>query len=215
MKRGGPLLLLVIAGAALRAVQYFRGGSLWVDEAALALNLAARSFSELFSPLDLAQAAPAGFLAVEKALLVAFGRGELALRLFPFLASLAALFLFLRLATGPDGARRPLRRAVRPRDRTDRLRGATQHTRPTSRRRSPSSPSPPFLRGPDGPPGAGAAAAGLAACFSRNPSFSFSPAGGFRPSRGDPANQRPPGAPSPGAAWSLGVASFCGRSIAW
>ena len=69
-----------------------------MDEAALALNLAGRPFRELFAPLDLAQLAPWGFLAVEKALFGLFGRNELGLRLLPFLSSLLSLVLFERLS---------------------------------------------------------------------------------------------------------------------
>ena len=93
----GFLLLLVLLGAALRGVQYFSRGSLWLDEAAVALNLASRPFKELFAPLDLAQVAPWGFLAIEKGLLALFGRNELGLRLLPFVSSLLSLVLFERL----------------------------------------------------------------------------------------------------------------------
>jgi hypothetical protein len=93
----GFLLLLVLVGAVLRGVQYFSKSSLRVDEAALALNLLGRSFRELFEPLDLAQVAPWGFLAIEKGLFGLFGRSELGLRLLPFLASLLSLVLFERL----------------------------------------------------------------------------------------------------------------------
>ena len=98
MKTRRIVAALVLIGVALRAVQYFSGGSLWVDEAALALNLASRSFGELFRPLDLAQVAPWGFLLIEKGLLSVFGRSALGLRLLPFVASLGALILFARLA---------------------------------------------------------------------------------------------------------------------
>lgn len=94
----GFLLLLVLVGAVLRGVQYFSKSSLRVDEAALALNLLGRSFRELFEPLDLAQVAPWGFLAVEKGLFGLFGRNELGLRLLPFLSSLLSLVFFERLS---------------------------------------------------------------------------------------------------------------------
>ncbi len=87
----------MLLGAAARGVQYFSRSSLWLDEAALALNLAARPFRELFAPLDLAQVAPWGFLAIEKGLLGLFGRNELGLRLLPFISSLLSLILFERL----------------------------------------------------------------------------------------------------------------------
>ena len=94
----GFLLFLVLVGAVLRGVQYFSKSSLRVDEAALALNLLGRSFRELFEPLDLAQVAPWGFLAVEKGLFGLFGRNELGLRLLPFFLSLLSLVFFERLS---------------------------------------------------------------------------------------------------------------------
>jgi hypothetical protein len=93
----GFLLFLVLVGSVLRGVQYFSRSSLWVDEAAVALNLTSRPLRELFSPLDLAQVAPWGFLAVEKGLLGLFGRNELGLRLLPFISSLLSLALFERV----------------------------------------------------------------------------------------------------------------------
>lgn len=69
-----------------------------MDEAAVALNLMdAGSWAEVLRPGHL-QAAPALFLLFEKASLDLFGPSELALRLLPLLASIAALFLFARLA---------------------------------------------------------------------------------------------------------------------
>ncbi len=48
--------------------------------------------------LDYNQAAPFGFLALERIAFLAFGQSEYALRLLPFLASIAALFLFYEVA---------------------------------------------------------------------------------------------------------------------
>jgi uncharacterized membrane protein len=88
----------IVLGAAVRIVQYAANRSLWLDESALALNIIDRSAGALLGPLALAQAAPPGFLLAEKGLTHLFGKGELALRLFPLLASLAALVLFALLA---------------------------------------------------------------------------------------------------------------------
>ncbi len=85
-------------GVALRAAEYLLNSALYVDEGALAMNLINRSFAGLFQPLDANQAAPAGFLVLEKAALLAFGLSEYALRLFPFLFSIAALILFYSVA---------------------------------------------------------------------------------------------------------------------
>jgi hypothetical protein len=90
--------LLSLWGAALRLVQYLHHRSLWFDEASLALNILNRSYSSLIRPLDYDQGAPVGFLFVERFVGVHLGFGEFALRLIPFLASIAALILFYRVA---------------------------------------------------------------------------------------------------------------------
>ena len=87
----------------MRLRQFFAGRSLWLDEAMLARNLTARSFAGLLRPLDLNQAAPAGFLWLVKALTLVAGTDEWVLRLIPLLAGLAslpALWLLARRATG-------------------------------------------------------------------------------------------------------------------
>ncbi|MEB3280802.1 MAG: glycosyltransferase family 39 protein [Lyngbya sp.] len=87
----------VIFGVLVRLVQYLNNRSLWFDEANLALNIVNRSYLQLLSPLDNNQAAPPGFLWIEKLSIQVFGNTEYALRLFPFIAgivSLVALFLF-------------------------------------------------------------------------------------------------------------------------
>jgi hypothetical protein len=91
---------LVAAGAAARIWRWFANRSLWGDEGFLAINLLERSFAGLALPLAHGQAAPLGFLWLEKACALAFGEGERALRLVPLLASLAALPVFLRVARG-------------------------------------------------------------------------------------------------------------------
>jgi Dolichyl-phosphate-mannose-protein mannosyltransferase len=92
------VIAAVALGSAIRITQYVTNRSLWLDESALALNVIDRSAGALLGPLAFAQAAPPGFLLVEKGLTHIFGRGEYALRLFPLLASLAALLLFALLA---------------------------------------------------------------------------------------------------------------------
>ncbi|MBD2104795.1 glycosyltransferase family 39 protein [Leptolyngbya sp. FACHB-261] len=79
-------------------VQYASNRSLWADEAVLALNIIDRSFLELLQPLDYDQGAPVGFLMIEKLAVQALGNHEYALRLFPLLTGIAALFLLYELA---------------------------------------------------------------------------------------------------------------------
>jgi len=89
--------LLILAGALLRIRQYLTGRSLWVDEAMLALNIVERDIAGLLQPLDYDQGAPVGFLLVEKGVSALLGKHEFALRLFPLLVGLAALWLFYLL----------------------------------------------------------------------------------------------------------------------
>lgn len=93
-------------GALLRTIQYAARGSMWLDELAIAINVSERGMWQLlFRPLELRQIAPPGFLFLEKLGTELLGAGEAGLRLFPWLASLASLFLFwrvaVRFASGP------------------------------------------------------------------------------------------------------------------
>lgn len=92
------LWLLAAVGGLVRVVLYVANRSLWFDEAALALNLINRPFHRLFSPLDFGQAAPIGFLMIEHSAARGLGYSEYALRLFPLLSGLVALFGFVVLA---------------------------------------------------------------------------------------------------------------------
>jgi 4-amino-4-deoxy-L-arabinose transferase-like glycosyltransferase len=99
---------LVALGVLLRLRQYLFARSLWLDETLLSLNVLERSFGGLLEPLEWNQQAPIGFLLAQKLAVLAFGSGEHALRLVPFLAGIASLLL-LRLV-----ARRVLPREAVP-----------------------------------------------------------------------------------------------------
>ena len=73
--------------AAVMAELFFWAGArpLWLDEQMIALNLRDRSTVQLAGPLWLAQAAPFGWLALQRAALVSFGTSEIVLRLVPML----------------------------------------------------------------------------------------------------------------------------------
>ena len=87
-------------GATLRVIQYAAQGSMWLDELSIAVNVAGRDLGSLvFEALDHRQVAPPGFLGLEKLGGLLLGHREAGLRLFPWLASLAALPLFWRVAT--------------------------------------------------------------------------------------------------------------------
>ena|SRR5205823_3801628 len=73
--------------------------SLWLDEFYIALNIVQRSFSQLLQPLDFHQAAPIGFLLIEKAAVQPFGNTEYALRLFPLFSGIVALLFLYKLAS--------------------------------------------------------------------------------------------------------------------
>lgn len=92
-------LIFVVLGAAIRLIQYSHNRSLWFDEVNLALNIVNRSYSELAQTLDHNQAAPLGFLWIEKLATQVLGNNEYALRLFPLISSLVALSVFYRLVS--------------------------------------------------------------------------------------------------------------------
>jgi len=96
--QGWWLALLLLTGSALRIAPFLLDRSLWLDEAKLALNVVERSPGQLWKPLDYEQAAPVGFLLLEKAAVTAFGERERALRLVPLLAALGALWSFFFVA---------------------------------------------------------------------------------------------------------------------
>jgi uncharacterized membrane protein len=85
---------LIALGIVLRLARYLSNRPLWGDEAALALKILENPVSELAGPSMGNQVAPLGFLLAEKLAIALFGDGELALRLFPLICSIAALPLF-------------------------------------------------------------------------------------------------------------------------
>lgn len=94
-------------GVVLRTVQYGAQASLWLDELALAHTIVVRDLVRLVTePLAYQQVAPAGFLVLQKIATSALGTGELGFRVVPWLASIAALFVFWRVAIRllPQGA---------------------------------------------------------------------------------------------------------------
>ncbi len=88
--------LIVILGVALRLRRYLQDRGVMHDEAQLAMNVMSKSLGQLlFHPLDLGdQAAPVGFLFLQKIAIGLFGKSEWAVRLVPFLAAVIALPLF-------------------------------------------------------------------------------------------------------------------------
>ena len=86
-------------GIAVRAVAFANCRSLGLDEARLAVNIAARSFAGLLSPLALDQSAPPLFLWAERLAITLFGPSDCALRVLPVAAGIAVALLMYPLAT--------------------------------------------------------------------------------------------------------------------
>lgn len=93
----------VLLGIALRLRQYLLNNSLTGDEASLAFNLVNRNFRELTQLLDYHQAAPIGFLYIEKLLIIFFGNHDYVMKLFPLFAGCLAVYLIYKVARASFG----------------------------------------------------------------------------------------------------------------
>jgi hypothetical protein len=93
----------ILIGISLRLRQYLLNPSLWADEASLAVNLVTRSFGELTQLLDYHQAAPIGFLFIEKLSIVIFGNHDYVMRLFPLFSGILAIYLIYKIARASFG----------------------------------------------------------------------------------------------------------------
>ena len=91
--------LFVALGLFARVMRYALRFPLWDDESFLCVNFISRSYAELLQPLDFHQVAPILFLWIERGAVRLLGYSELVLRLFPFLCSIASVFLFRRTAS--------------------------------------------------------------------------------------------------------------------
>jgi Dolichyl-phosphate-mannose-protein mannosyltransferase len=89
---------LVAIALALRLTYFLLNPSLSNDEASLALNLMHRSYAGVLERLDFNQAAPPGFLLLQKLAIDVFGASTYSLRLLPFLAGAAASLLVYPVA---------------------------------------------------------------------------------------------------------------------
>jgi hypothetical protein len=97
-------LAMGVAGVAARFYALLQRGSLWQDEATLALNVLGRSYGALLAPLDWAQTAPPLYLWLVRATATMLGGREWTFRLWPFLAGAALLPLVWFLARRVAGA---------------------------------------------------------------------------------------------------------------
>jgi len=90
---------VVALGLFARLLWFCYDPSLWNDEASLAWNIIKYDFSKIaVTPLDDLQAAPPGYLLVEKVFGGWGNYSELSLRLFSLLCGVAALLLFVKLS---------------------------------------------------------------------------------------------------------------------
>ncbi len=89
--------LIIFIGITLRLLMFFQNRNLIIDEANIVRNLYERDFTELLQPLKYEQYAPPLFLWIEEMLSLIFGYGEKALKLYPMLCGIAALFVFWHL----------------------------------------------------------------------------------------------------------------------
>jgi hypothetical protein len=91
-------VLFVALGLALRGYHYGRDAAMWCDEASVVLNVIDKDYGELLGPLRHSATGPPLFFFVERWAAVNLGDSTLSLRLFPFLASCAALVLLVLAA---------------------------------------------------------------------------------------------------------------------
>lgn len=90
--------LALALGIGLRIYHFFRSMPIWHDEAALILNVLDKGYAELLGPLHFHEAAPPGYLWLEKTMSLWFGDGVWALRAPSFIAGCLTLVVFTCLA---------------------------------------------------------------------------------------------------------------------
>lgn len=89
--------LIIIAGAIARIYIYIQNRNLIIDESNVARNLYERGFVDLAKPLSYEQYAPPIYLWITKISSILFGFSEQALRLYPLLCGIGALYLMYRV----------------------------------------------------------------------------------------------------------------------
>ena len=89
--------IAIVGGAVVRVWAMSQRGSLWLDEASLALNVMTRDFAALARPLDWGQAAPVGFLWVERLFAAHAESPAVWLRVVPLCAGVALPLLLWNL----------------------------------------------------------------------------------------------------------------------
>ncbi|HOO76554.1 MAG TPA: glycosyltransferase family 39 protein [bacterium] len=97
-KVAGLIAFFVVLAVTARSIRYLLCFPLWPDEGFLAANFICARFDGLLGPLAYHQVAPLFFLWTEAAAVKLLGFNEYALRVFPFLCGIGAVFLFVRVA---------------------------------------------------------------------------------------------------------------------
>ncbi len=97
------ITVVCLIGCFLRLYFYIVNRSLWLDESLLALNIINRSFAGLFSPLDLDQGAPIGFLLTQKTLISLLGIRDYILRIVPLCGGVFSIGLMYQVSKKYSG----------------------------------------------------------------------------------------------------------------
>jgi hypothetical protein len=93
-------MFFALLGVALRVLQFARNPSVWLDEAALVVNVVELGFRQLLGGLLFSEAAPPLFLWIEKALSLVAGDSTYVLRFPALLAGCITVGLMVPLARG-------------------------------------------------------------------------------------------------------------------
>lgn len=99
-QRNLPIWLFIF-GIAFRLKHFLDNRSLWLDESYLGIDVQAQSLRQILMNLPCLEELPLppmGFMFLEKIAVMAGGNNEYALRFFPLVVGVAAMFLFFRLA---------------------------------------------------------------------------------------------------------------------
>jgi hypothetical protein len=86
---------LATVGVGARLLHFVRNDSLMMDECSLCRNVQYRGFRDFARPLDHDQAAPLGFLILEKAVVTAVGMDDRSVRIVPLICGLTTIPLAL------------------------------------------------------------------------------------------------------------------------
>lgn len=85
------ILLLALIGLSVRSLEFHRNYSLMMDECAVCMNIFDRPLPDLTKTLDYDQAAPLGYLFLQKLFFVTFGMSDTTTRVIPFIFGIMTL----------------------------------------------------------------------------------------------------------------------------